>query len=229
MSPFMADLFNRDFKAFLNGRQFLHFIKRFDLIKINTPGTYICKSDTVFDSIYYVAKINPDYKLCITSADSSFKIKDITEGSWIGVIEYAAFDEQLGKKTKIKQATGKSRRFDVLWGVNCFVEKISDKDKNHPEYNLRKEQKNINIIKDNLTKAGLDPNQAEVLLNNQTNNFDNNYQVPNLEAMPNPNIEVLTKKDNQFSKIENSSIPLTNENVDGVLLYKMSLKVSIKI
>ena len=221
MSPFMAELFNRDFKAFLNGRQFLHFMKYFDLIKANKAGTYLCRADTVFNCIYYVAKVNPKFKLCITSSDSSYKIKDVVEGSWIGIIEYTAFDEQLGKKIKLKEITGKSRRFDVLWGINCFVEEISEKDKNYPKHNLKKEMKHQEInnigkeeelkIKEDLAKLNKD---------------DINPSMVPVNKMPNANIEVLNK-DNEFSKVENQNYPISNEEVDGVLLYRMDIDVYI--
>lgn len=205
MQPFLAEIYNRDFKNFMNSREFLHFVKKMELIKINKPGTHLCKSNTIFSSLYYVAKIKPGYKLCITSMTSDYKIKDIIEGSWIGIIEYTAFDEHLGKKLKLKRMTGKTRRFDVLWGINCYLEKIGANPElvNHPVINQAINERNEAV---------------DILTGGAENANDMNLNAANKNA------EVIAKSE-EFSKLEQSKQGLSDEDLDGVLIYKIDLDV----
>lgn len=108
LTPFEEEIYDRDFQLQMNKKQFKRYQEKVRTEKFRADKSQICVHSSDFESVIYVAKLYPGWKVCIYDMQG-IKLQDLTEGSWLGTIEY-----QIWLKTKPEI---------ILWGITATLEK----------------------------------------------------------------------------------------------------------
>lgn len=205
-SPIEEDIYERNFKGFLTRRQYGVMIKQFEKVSL-VEDTHICKFNTEFDYMYYVVKIEPGYKIAITSSDPKYKVKDIAEGSWIGTAEYSILERNLNKKKKLKKMTGVNKGFEVKWGINVYLQKKAEGPGEVPYPNQP-----WNTRDESIKKQPEQPIQSE-----QARHAEE--EVPRNEAQQREDAVAIGGNN------EENREPMSD--IKGALIYKISIQVKL--
>lgn len=135
LSPIEQRIFEKDFSKVMSKADFKDFIKKGYLRSVSAGGQ-ICHLNNNFSGLYYIALINPNYKVYYIKNNKKFNSVD--ENSWIGVVEYMMFKkERLIQEVKNKQhnevenkkPTWKKLKSKIKWGLSSVVEEIPDEEK----------------------------------------------------------------------------------------------------
>ncbi len=131
LNPLEERVYQKDFKSVMDRRTFLHFIRRAHL-RTFSEGGQICHSGNNFSGPFYVAMVNPNYKVVyIQKGKEYFEVK---ENSWIGVVEYMMYEKNKIKAV-IKDTKGspmeetvalKKKIEKVKWGLDALVKEKVD-------------------------------------------------------------------------------------------------------
>ena len=150
LSPIEERIYEKDFKKVMSKANFRDFIRKGYLRSISSGGQ-ICHLNNNFSGLYYIALINPNYKVYYIK--NKKKYTSVSENSWIGVVEYMMFKkERLLMETKNKanniqepkKPTWKKLRSKVKWGLSAVIEEISEEEK----VKIRPEVKNDPFYED---------------------------------------------------------------------------------
>ncbi len=134
LSPIEERIFEKDFKKVMSKANFRDFIKKGYLRSISSGGQ-ICHINNNFSGLYYIAAINPKYKVYYIKNNK--KYTSVDENSWIGVVEYMMFKKErqvmhVKDKQKSKEETKKSSwkklRSKIKWGLSAVVEEIPEEE-----------------------------------------------------------------------------------------------------
>jgi hypothetical protein len=108
-----SEIYKRSFALFMNKKQFKHFIRNFDYDVYRADKSQIVSIDQNFKRVYYIAKISEGYEVHLIGKHD-LKLKKIDEGSWLGILEYKDYEEQMGQKLSTE---------DILWRISVIVHK----------------------------------------------------------------------------------------------------------
>jgi hypothetical protein len=132
LTPIESRIFQRDFSKVMDRRTFRDFIRKAHL-RTFSDGGQICHQGNNFSGLFYVALVNPNYKVSyIKKGNEFFQAK---ENVWIGVVEYMMYEKE---KKIIKQNENSSKpsqindsektnfikkkyKVKVNWGLDCIV------------------------------------------------------------------------------------------------------------
>jgi len=118
LTEFEEEIYERDFKDHMNKRQFKKFIKEFKTQTFDAPNSHLCDINSQYGHLIYVAKLSPKWKINLKRNETS-KIHELTESSWIGIIEY--MDEMNRKPNDPK----------TKWNVTATLEENKDFNENY--------------------------------------------------------------------------------------------------
>ena len=110
-----TEIYERDFKAHMGVRQFKHFIQRFKSETVMPSNKNLIATGSPFRYLIYIAKINPGYKVFLASP-TDYHVKDVTEGSWIGTIEYVIHEENMMNKER--------KSDEINWGISANLGEV---------------------------------------------------------------------------------------------------------
>jgi hypothetical protein len=113
LTPLEEKIFDRDFHIQMNKRQFKRFYERVRIQNFKTDKASICTYGSNFDSMIYIAKLSPGWKVCLYDKNGE-KLQELTEGSWIGTIEFVIYDKTKPEKT--------------MWEISAVLEERQDFD-----------------------------------------------------------------------------------------------------
>ncbi len=110
---------------------FRDFIRKGFLRSISKNGQ-ICHTGNNFSGLFYIALINPKYK--VSYIKHGQKYASVSENSWIGIIEFMLFKKEMLAKEKDKTMnkkadTWKKLKTKVKWGLDAVVEEITEEEK----------------------------------------------------------------------------------------------------
>jgi hypothetical protein len=119
ISRFENDIFLRDFRDYMNIRQFKHFISSFNPVYYGSRNKQVCQLGQNFEYLIYIAKIYPGWRVNLIGLDE-IRVTELKEGSWIGTIEFSLFEgvKNLRKK-HIKQEE------EIKWLISSSVEEVN--------------------------------------------------------------------------------------------------------
>jgi hypothetical protein len=135
LSAIEQRIFDRDFSKVMSKADFRDFIKKGYLRSVSAGGQ-ICHLNNNFSGLYYIALINPNYKVYYIKNRKKFTSVD--ENSWVGVVEYMMFKkERLIQDVKNKQQnqvdtkkpSWKKLKSKIKWGLSAVVEEIPEEEK----------------------------------------------------------------------------------------------------
>lgn len=143
LTPLEQELFERDFIAHMNKKQFKRFISKFKALKYKDRAQ-LCANRSQFTHLFYIAKLYPGWKINLkSSSDVSFK--NISEGGWIGTIEYVLYENLKAQKMKKKD----NSEVIVSWGVTAEIFKESEvnlsQEKSEEMHGMYENEENDNI------------------------------------------------------------------------------------
>ena len=136
LSPIEQRIFEKDFKKVMSKAKFRDFIKKGYLRSVSNGGQ-ICHNNNNFSGLFYIALINPKYKVYYIK--NRKKYTSVEENSWIGVVEYMMFKKERlimdaeNKKKHIinenKKPSWKKLRSKIKWGLSAVVEEIPEEER----------------------------------------------------------------------------------------------------
>lgn len=136
-------IFNKDFQKVMDKRNFRDLIRKAHL-RTFSEGGQICHNGNTFSGLFYVALLNPAYK--VTYIKNGKEYFDVEENVWIGVVEYMMLEkekkilmqemreERKRNKTQIddkEKAAAfslikKKSKGKVKWGLDALVRERSN-------------------------------------------------------------------------------------------------------
>jgi hypothetical protein len=108
------EIYSRDFHMQMNKKQFKRYYKRIRIQNFRANNSQLCVHSSYFESLIHIAKLSPGWKVCIYDTNG-LKLHDLTEGSWLGTIEYIEYQ--------------KTRPQLTYWGITAILEKEEGNDR----------------------------------------------------------------------------------------------------
>jgi hypothetical protein len=133
LTPIEERIFQKDFKKVMDRATFRDFIRKAHL-RTFSDGGQICHERNNFSGLYYVALINPNYKVVYIKKGQ--KYHSIKENSWIGVVEYMMYEKECLKMERLRNESQnrnedpkkkKKLKGKVQWGLDAVVEEVPNK------------------------------------------------------------------------------------------------------
>lgn len=145
LTPIEQRIFDKDFNKVMDKRTFRDFIRKGHLRSFSEGGQ-ICHDGNNFSGLFYVALVNPNFKVSYVKKDQEYFTAE--ENVWIGVVEYmmyekekrmAAVNEPKHTKSASNEDTNtlikKKNKVRVKWGLDAIVrERSSPRAVNDPIY-----------------------------------------------------------------------------------------------
>jgi hypothetical protein len=145
LSPIEQRIFDKDFSKVMSKADFRDFIKKGYLRSVSAGGQ-ICHLNNNFSGLYYIALINPKYKVYYIKNKKKFT--SVNENSWIGVVEFMMFKKERliqevknknNNQSQNKKSSWKKLRSKIKWGLSAVVEEIPEEEKNLIRHEVRED------------------------------------------------------------------------------------------
>lgn len=116
--PQEKEIYDRDFKEVFNEHEFKLFLSKGKVDFLSTHESQICKIGQSFKEVIYIAHINEGFTITLEDSNENL-ITTISEGSWIGISEYAKREDYL-RIPKLEQAIHEGR-YELVWNVSAVM------------------------------------------------------------------------------------------------------------
>lgn len=121
LTPLEVEIYERDFKSSMDKRQFKRLISKMETLSFDAHNSQLCVIKSRFNYLIYVAKLNPGWKIVLRKDDTNV-ITELSEGSWIGTIEYMF---------ELQRKEGDA---PIKWGITASVEESKECLQTNPNY-----------------------------------------------------------------------------------------------
>jgi hypothetical protein len=121
LSPLEEEIYERDFKSSMDKRQFKRLISRMETQSYDAHNSQLCVIKSKFNYLIYVAKLNPGWRVVLRKEDTNV-ITELSEGCWIGTIEYMF---------ELQKKEGDA---PIKWGITATIEEIKECVQTNPNY-----------------------------------------------------------------------------------------------
>jgi hypothetical protein len=125
LSKFEHEIYERDFCQQMNIRQFKYFMSFFVPDYYGHHRKKIVDIGENFEYMIYIAKIYPGWKVYL-KGPNDIMVKELSEGAWIGTIEFSIYDETKNLTKQMKKDEG------VKWAISSSVEETFIDDEDRP-------------------------------------------------------------------------------------------------
>jgi hypothetical protein len=116
----------KDFSKYLDRRTFKQLMNN-AYLRTYTDNGQIVHGGNNFGSLYYIALVNPNYKVVYSKLGHDYM--EVKEGTWIGVVEFI-MDEKEKKEFEIKRklnpGISKKEKKKITWGLDAILRAKSE-------------------------------------------------------------------------------------------------------
>eukprot|EP00340_Litonotus_pictus_P006638 CAMPEP_0170528592 /NCGR_PEP_ID=MMETSP0209-20121228/14108_1 /TAXON_ID=665100 ORGANISM="Litonotus pictus, Strain P1" /NCGR_SAMPLE_ID=MMETSP0209 /ASSEMBLY_ACC=CAM_ASM_000301 /LENGTH=213 /DNA_ID=CAMNT_0010819933 /DNA_START=285 /DNA_END=926 /DNA_ORIENTATION=- len=119
--------YDRTFKEVFSEDEFYLLLEHGKMEYLSTGESQLCKVGQSFKELIYVAQIHEGYTVVLEDYQGNM-VANVSEGSWIGIIEYAKREDYL--KNKELAASIKDGKYELIWQISATI-----RDKNFNKIN----------------------------------------------------------------------------------------------
>jgi hypothetical protein len=129
LDPIEERIYEKDFKRVMDRTTFRDLIRKAYLRSYSDGGQIVYNGNN-FTSLYYVALLNPTYKVSYLKKEVAFT--NVDERTWVGVVEYVTYERNKKKAKKLqnnfKELDKLNKEEKVKYSLTAVVSKKSEEE-----------------------------------------------------------------------------------------------------